>query len=130
MNRRTIIQTVITAFSGSAIASSKAAKPAANKLLLLKTELAGFQFHSGEEIFQQLEIDAPLILKREAQNMFDTNAVEVYWQEHKLGYIPRTDNVTVAQMMDRGEFVTAQINQVQFSGDPWKRVGLGVFYNW
>lgn len=63
---------------------------------------------------------------REPQNPYDPRAVRVDWRGHKLGYVPRIENTAVAQMLDRGERLTARILQLRESHDPWERVRLVV----
>ncbi len=100
------------------------------KLLLLETQLAGFQFYEGRQVVEQLASNNKLILKRDTENKVDINAVEVYWKQHKLGFIPATDNVVIGQMMDRGEQLTAYTLQLKNSFNPWNCVGVGVGVYW
>jgi hypothetical protein len=64
----------------------------------------------------------PLTLVREPANPYDPKAVRVDWQGQKLGYVPRLENTAVAQMLDRGERLTARIVRLQESADPWERM--------
>ncbi|RKX74592.1 MAG: hypothetical protein DRP87_16520 [Spirochaetes bacterium] len=73
-----------------------------------------------------LEVDQPLNLIREPENPYDEMAIEVYWKDYKLGYIPRDDNSVIAQLMDRGIPLKASISRLNESGNPWDRVGIRV----
>ena len=52
-----------------------------------------------------------LTLKREPTNPYDTNAIEVYYKEFKLGYIPRTENKLIAKMMDQNIRIVAKVTK-------------------
>ena len=69
--------------------------------LLQTSPIAGFQYHQGESVWVQLSVGAPLQLIREPENKYDTRAVRIEFQGHKLGYLPRLDNATVSQLMDQ-----------------------------
>ena len=108
MNRRSFIQTIIVFITGSSIPAAASPNPEPKKLLLLNTQLSGFQYYQ----------DDSLKLKREPINRFVSNAVELFWNQHKLGYIPQKANITLAQMMDRGETLQAKIEVLTMSYSP------------
>lgn len=127
MSRRAFLKS-LTALAGSiALPAIARAKPnfGASKILQL-SPLAGFQYHQGEALWPQLAIGQSLQLVREADNRYDGRAVRVEWQGHKLGYIPRLDNVAVSQLLDRGEKLEAMIAELAKSSNPWKRIGVEV----
>ena len=128
MNRRHFIQTIIATLGGSAVVKPAQAQPIPLRLLLLETPLAGFQFYSGAGVFSQLQPGDPLRLARDHENRYDPNAVELHWRERLLGYLPSKNNVVIAQMMDRGETVSANIVTLRQSVNPWDRVGLEVWW--
>ena len=89
--------------------------------------MAGFQFHGGDAIWESMAVGAPLKLIREPKNSHDPEAVAVFFQDVKLGYVPRGDNSAVAQMLDRGEKLEATISRLRVDDDPWQRVRLSIF---
>jgi hypothetical protein len=95
--------------------------------VLQQSPLAGFQYHSGPHVWPQLCVGQPLSLVREPQNRHDTRAVAVYWQDYKLGYLPRSENFSIAQVLDRAEQqIQARIVRLQEDANPWNRVGLQI----
>ena len=64
--------------------------------------IAGFTYWEGCIAFQELKIGSRLRLVREADNKFDPYAVAIYYENTKLGFIPRGENQLVAQFMDLG----------------------------
>ena len=96
-------------------------------ILLHHSPLTGFQYYEGENIWPQMKVGDALRLQREPQNRYDPHAIAVYWQQLKLGYIPRRENRTLAQMLDRGQILNTQIEQLQSEAGPWGRVEIAVY---
>jgi hypothetical protein len=53
--------------------------------------------------------------------------VAVYFQTNKLGYVPRTENIAIAQMLDRGKKLEARMSRLLTEENPWERVRIAVF---
>jgi len=102
---------------------SKAEK---RRVLIQECQVAGFQFHSGDAVWSDLDVGAALSLVREQSNQHDADAVAVWFHDHQLGYIPRGDNSAVAQMLDRGESLAARITQLKVAEEPWERIRIEV----
>lgn len=78
--------------------------------ILVQTSLAaGLAHHEAKAVWEQLKVGDRLELVREAGNEHDANAVRLDWRGHALGYIPRTDNATVARQLDHGNLLEARI---------------------
>lgn len=98
----------------------------AKQILLLETSLAGFQYYSGEELWNRLKIGQDLRLERERNNPYDKNAVAVHVKVWKLGYVPMADNTIIARMMDSGVNIDAKITRLTKCSDPWERVRINL----
>mgnify|MGYP001554129295 FL=1 len=95
-------------------------------ILLQESPVAGFQHHRGLAIWPFLREGEKLNLVRESVNQHDRNAVAVYFRNDKLGYVPQRENATLAQMLDRGEKLDAQIIRLLEEENPWRRVRIQV----
>ena len=98
----------------------------ARKIVVQQSPIAGFQYYEGEHVFHLLRLNTPLQLKRDLKNTYDKNAVAIYAQGKKLGFVPRADNTAVAQMLDRDEKISARIVELTISENPWERVRFEV----
>ncbi|WP_448605069.1 HIRAN domain-containing protein [Thermoleptolyngbya sp.] len=94
--------------------------------LLQTSPVAGFQYYDGEKVWQNLAIGDAVQLVRQPDNKHDEYAIEVYWKDRKLGYVPRVANRTLAQMLDRGETLTAKIANRQSADNPWERLEIEI----
>ena len=135
MKRRRFLNSLVTGFVtlpfvGHAREAMQAGglrgREAVRELLVQESPVAGFQYHDGETVWPRLSTGDSLRLLREPGNPYDGQAVAVYWGDAKLGYVPRAANTAVAQMMDRGEWLSARVARLRESQDPWKRVGISI----
>ena len=60
--------------------------------------LAGFIYHQGVAVFQELKVGATLTMVAERDNNFDPYAVALYYGDRKLGYVPRSENRHISQL--------------------------------
>ena len=120
MKRRTFFQRLFGGLGLAAVNPIVAAED--RSVLIQESPVAGFQFHSGDTVWSSLSVGDPLALMREPDNSHDTSAVAVYYQNHKLGYVPRGENSAIAQMLDRGERLEATIIKLSEGEDPWERI--------
>jgi len=96
-------------------------------ILIQKSPIAGFQYYEGERLWKKLSIGDMVQLNREPDNPYDKKAVEIYWKDRKLGYLPRVENTAVTQMMDQGQEITARIKSKQKNWNPWERLTVEVW---
>lgn len=75
----------------------------------LELPLAGFRHHRAGAIWPFLRPGLELRLRREPWNHHDPQAVAVYYRQEKLGYLPRTDNASIARWLDHGRGLRASI---------------------
>ena len=97
------------------------------RVLVQSSPLAGSQFHALESLRPQLKPGDALDLVREPDNPHDPLAVRVEWQGHKLGYVPRKENRSVAAALDRGDVLRARIARLREDPDPWRRLEFEIW---
>jgi hypothetical protein len=102
------------------------ARPVPQRLIVQESPLAGFQYHEGGRLWPRLRTGQPLALIREPGNHYDPHAVRIDWRGRKLGYLPRNENTAVSQMLDRGARLTARIERLRETRNPWGRVRVVV----
>ncbi len=75
--------------------------------------LRGLAHYGWKEAKDHLQEGVALRLVREPQNLYDRFAIQVWWQEHPLGYIPAYENIVPANMMDAGVSLHAVVSLCQ-----------------
>lgn len=90
-----------------------------NLLLVLKTGIAGMNFHvhpeteEGKKILEKLKPGTELSLFRDPENPHDKWAVTVYTKDdEELGYITRFKNETIARLMDYGKKFIVKVDDI------------------
>jgi len=124
MDRRKFLRSLMMGLPAVSALSGVGGASGIRMVLLQTVPLAGFQYYEGEAVWPELAVGDRLELRREADNRYDDNAIEVYWRGRKLGYLPRSHNEVAAGMMDRGEYFFGRVSRLQSSENPWNRLEL------
>lgn len=104
-----------------------AAKALAVRRVTIQTSpINGMAYYEARRALPSLRVGDSLELRREPDNRHDRRAVEVFWRNRKLGYLPRVENAAVAQMVDAGERLECSIVGIVPSKFPWDAVTVRV----
>ena len=77
----------------------------------------GLTHYKFKTIRKQLTVGKELLLKRETTNKYDSFAVEVYFNEHKLGYLAAYENIAIANMLEQGVVFKAFVSKLTSNPD-------------
>ena len=129
MNRFDFIKRIFLSGAAALVAKHAAANTLARRkeIYLNSPYIAGFQYYNGPELEKLLKENDKLTLQRQVENPHDYFAVEIFYKNQKLGYLPRTDNKIVARMMDQGEQLKARIRSIDPDAHPFSRVKVRVY---
>jgi hypothetical protein len=94
----------------------------------LNTHIAGFAHWDGLDVLNELELGTELTLTVEFENPYDPQAVAIYFQDKKLGYIPATKNTDLFQFLAFGHMAIfeVRINRLNFEEHPEHQIGISV----
>lgn len=96
------------------------------RIVVQDSPLAGFRYHAGKVLWEDMRVGDRLHLVREPDNPHDASAIRVEWRGHKLGYVPRRDNAQLARQMDHGAAVEARITELRRSLNGRNRVSYEI----
>jgi hypothetical protein len=87
---------------------------------LLDCHIAGFTYYDGLDVIDKLQLGTAVTLKAEPENPHDPDAVAVYFEDKKLGYITRAKNDGVSALLHFGyeKFLEARINSRNLEEKP------------
>jgi hypothetical protein len=125
LTRMTQALAVIGAAPVLARARSRASD--ASELHLQDCRIAGSAYYDCNIVLPRLHPGDPLRLRRQPDNPHDDRAIEVFWREHKLGYLPRLDNAAAASLLDRTHTMRAEILGIDDPDAAWDPVRLRVW---
>jgi hypothetical protein len=88
--------------------------------------LAGFTYYDGIEVFSNLKIGSPLMLKAEPENKYDPSAVAIWYDDKKLGFVPREENELLFKFLELGytDLFEARINRISPETHPERQIGV------
>jgi hypothetical protein len=110
----------------------------AKKIYFMDCHLAGRKYHDADEVWDELKVGTNLKLERDKENRNDANAVAVIYErknkkdevedEFLIGYIPRTDNVTIAGFLEMGwnTIFECRISKINPDAHPENQVHLTI----
>ena len=98
----------------------------AKDILVLQCIVAGTSFRKLDKIEGRLDAQVKIICKREANNEHDEFAVALYFEDKKIGYIPREKNEVIARLMDAGKRFFAVIEAKEKEGN-WLRLDVKLY---
>ena len=96
------------------------------RVTIQTSPINGMAYYEADRVLPALRVGDTLELRREPDNRHDDRAVEVYWRNRKLGYLPRVENAAVAQMADAGQWLECSIVDIVPSNFPWDTVRVRV----
>ncbi|HQP98999.1 MAG TPA: HIRAN domain-containing protein [bacterium] len=115
---------------GLVAGSAQSKNPENRRIELLRTPLAGYPYYEADRALPALKNGSALVLRREPENPFDRNAVEVLTEDGiKLGYIPRTGVHSISRNLDRGIPVQCRVYEIQPDAGTWQRIWLECYVN-
>lgn len=90
--------------------------------------IARFCYYEGALAFNNLKIGEEVLLKAEPDNHHDKYAVEIYHNEHKLGYVPRRENKSISKILTSGnDCFESRIQWINNDSYPDGQIGVIVY---
>ncbi|MDL2257959.1 HIRAN domain-containing protein [Eubacteriales bacterium OttesenSCG-928-K08] len=79
---------------------------------LMDCHIAGFNYYDGLDVIEELKLGTTITLKSEPENLYDQEAVAIYYGKAKLGYIPQAKNRTLSNLIyfGHGDILEARVN--------------------
>ena len=100
----------------------------AKEIVVLECLVAGTSFRKLDKVDNELDKKVKLTMKREADNTFDNFAIALWFQQTKVGYVPREKNEVIARQMDAGKEFYATIQAKEYEGN-WLKLEIQVLLN-
>ncbi len=98
------------------------AQPAPKKYLMNQFRIAGLAYYDVQHVVRRLQPGTELCLVAEPTNPHDEFAVEVFYGECKLGYVPRSDNRHLSRLLQQGVRLSCEVLEAGPEATVWDRV--------
>lgn len=70
-----------------------------SNILLDSFKLAGGSYFDLKKVIDKIKVDDVLDLVPDSENEYDEYAVEIHWQQHKLGFISKMHNRIIHNLL-------------------------------
>ncbi|GAA0075778.1 HIRAN domain-containing protein [Clostridium sp. CTA-5] len=102
--------------------------PHVKDVYIMSTEIAGTRYVDLSEVYGVLSEGQIVYLNRQKDNVYDKNAIQVVIQKgYIIGYIPRSDNLILKNLIDKGKYLYGVINKL--SGD-YENIRIDVYLSY
>jgi hypothetical protein len=130
ISRRDFLKVLGAAALSPLVHASPEVRVQARKVYLITVPIAGFYYYDGMDydVFESLAVGDELELRREPDNPYDANAIEVYTRDgNKLGYVPRVNNPIPAAIADQDVVIGAEIIYVDEDPDEYPPLSMRLY---
>lgn len=118
---------LLALFAGSG--NSNALAPFTREVFLLDITVAGTGYCDQiESVFPKLQLNTILKMQRDPKNKYDENAIGIYFDDIRIGWVPRTMNTVISRLMDAGKAFFCRISALGTEDQGvWKRIDCKIF---
>lgn len=106
-------------FLGSVLKALNFVQPE-TRYLLNKFAVAGFCFYEGEDKLEQMVVGEKITLVTDPENEYDDHAIELHWQNIKIGFVPRSDNHHLFRLIEQGVSLECTIEEINPNEVTWQ----------
>lgn len=95
---------------------------------LIDFHIAGFGYHEGLDVIEHLNIGTKVDLRFEPDNPHDPEAVAIYYEDTKIGYVPSEKNSDIFRFLYFGhdDLFEAFINMTDLQAHPERQLRVVV----
>ena len=103
-------------------------QPFSREIFLLDIVVAGTTHCPQiDKVFPHLEKDLVLRMQRMPQNKHDKNAIAIFYQKTRIGYVPRELNLVISRLMDAGKAFFCKVEAVELVNDYWVKIDAKIY---
>lgn len=97
-------------------------------IYLTTLDVAGTNYIDMSEVYGTLFAHDILYLKREYDNSYDPNAIQVLTTEgYVIGYIPRENNIILKNLMDKGKYLYGKVKEIN---DDYSNISIKIYLSY
>lgn len=127
MNRLAFLKTLFTGAAGIILSPKPGGK--SPSWLLNRCWIAGFAYHDGPLVRNQLRVDDSLEVRADFSNPHDRHAIGLWHQGSMIGYVPRSENRHLARLIQQGASLHARILELPPGADAWNAVRIEIGFS-
>ena len=103
-------------------------QPFSREIFLLDIVVAGTTHCEHiDEVFPRLEKGLVLRMQRHPENEHDENAIAIYYEKVRIGWVPRELNLIISRLMDAGKAFFCRIENVELVNEYWVKIEAKIY---
>lgn len=103
-------------------------QPFSREIFLLDIVVAGTT-HCKKiyDVYPSLEKGTVLRLQRHPRNRYDKQAIGIYYDKVRIGWVPRELNLVISRLMDAGKAFFCRVENVTLVDDYWVKIDAKIY---
>lgn len=103
-------------------------QPFSREIFLLDIVVAGTT-HCKKiyDVYPSLEKGTVLRLQRHPKNHYDKQAIGIYYEKVRIGWVPRELNLVISRLMDAGKAFFCRVENVILVDDYWVKIEAKIY---
>ena len=103
-------------------------QPFSREIFLLDIVVAGTTHcNKIDKIYPLLEKDMILRMLRHPKNRYDKQAIGIYYEKTRIGWVPRELNLVISRLMDAGKAFFCRVDKVSLVDDYWVKIEAKIY---
>ena len=103
-------------------------QPFSREIFLLDIVVAGTTHCDKiDEVYPLLTKGLVLRMQRHPNNRYDKNAIGIYYNKVRIGYVPRELNLVISRLMDAGKAFFCRVETVKLVDDYWVKIDAKIY---
>lgn len=128
MKRSKFIQSLLSLPFGAALLVKSFSKLNYETVLLLEEiSIAGYSYYEGSECIETLKCGEVLTIQAEPLNEHDKFAIELFYRDIKLGYVPRYENEVLSRLLQSGASLQCKVVEVKPHASDWEKIQVNIY---
>ncbi len=103
-------------------------QPFSREIFLLDIVVAGTTHcEQIDEVYPELEKGQVLRMQRHPKNKYDKQAIALYFNDVRVGWVPRELNLVISRLMDAGKAFFCRIEKVKLVDNYWVKINAKIY---
>ena len=103
-------------------------QPFSREIFLLDIVVAGTTHcNKIDKVYPLLEKGLILRMQRHPRNRYDKQAIGIYYEKVRIGWVPRQLNLVISRLMDAGKAFFCRIENVSLVDNHWVKIEAKIF---
>ena len=102
--------------------------PFDREIFVINVYVAGTQYcKTIDQVQDQITTSTHLTMLRQPENEVDQFAIGLYYNQHRIGWVPMKDNLVIARLMDAGKLFNCKVVSINHNNPSNPRINVSIY---